>query len=362
MKDSGHAATLAGAAQMVSYLSHLNMPLTDRSERAIIDNTKKVIKNYLKELLPIKLFHREGISSIINNAEISIVRSKKDDWSKAPSSSNNFTYYSIRLKLFYEYTFNLLGDIFKNDIRRLVVSIPVLIKLDKKEAQDPIALEFVVDVSGSMTCPMDEDPEKFTTNICPQNKKKSKINALKEAMFLLLDDIDLFPKAKEKFYIGMIKYTKHIEEKLHPSWGTEKIRQDTKNKLEAILFTGTNSYPAMRKAYKHLMPEEQFFKKLFRKKIPKISKKYIIFMTDGVNNLAKDDDETLKICAKAKEKSIKIFTVSIHAPKKGQYLLKTCASSPNHYYDIHNIFAFLESFRNIGKSITQSGYQIIVKE
>lgn len=62
------------------------------------------------------------------------------------------------------------------------------------------------------------------------------------------------------------------------------------------------------------------------------------------------DSRTASICAAAKNRGIVVFTVGFEAPERGQTVLRNCASSPGHHFDVDGL-AIDDAFASIAASI-----------
>lgn len=62
------------------------------------------------------------------------------------------------------------------------------------------------------------------------------------------------------------------------------------------------------------------------------------------------DTRTKAICDAAKEKNILVYTIAFEAPSAGKNLLKACASSDSHYFDVKNL-EIADAFSAIASSI-----------
>lgn len=69
----------------------------------------------------------------------------------------------------------------------------------------------------------------------------------------------------------------------------------------------------------------------------------------SVNSSTKND-RALAICDAAKEQDIIVFTIGFEAPSGGKYILRNCASSDSHYYDVKGL-EISEAFASIASSI-----------
>lgn len=64
------------------------------------------------------------------------------------------------------------------------------------------------------------------------------------------------------------------------------------------------------------------------------------------------DNYTKNICNLLKAQQVQIFTIGFEAPTRGQNLMRACASSPSHYYDVKGV-EISEAFSSIANTITQ---------
>lgn len=77
-------------------------------------------------------------------------------------------------------------------------------------------------------------------------------------------------------------------------------------------------------------------------------------MTDGDNNDPQSDIDTTALCDAAKLDQITVFTVAFMAPKKGEDLLKACASDEKMAFDASKAKALTKHFaRSAKKSANQ---------
>ncbi|MCO5127890.1 MAG: pilus assembly protein TadG-related protein [Rhodobacteraceae bacterium] len=72
------------------------------------------------------------------------------------------------------------------------------------------------------------------------------------------------------------------------------------------------------------------------------------------NEYIRDDKDarTIEICSAAKEQGIKVFTIGFEAPTRGLNLLRTCASSPAHFYSVSGL-QIADAFAGIASSISK---------
>ncbi|WP_244612269.1 vWA domain-containing protein, partial [Candidatus Liberibacter asiaticus] len=367
MESANNAAILAGASKMVSNLSRLGdrfESISNHAKRALIDDAKRFIKNHIKESLSgySAVFYNTEIQNIVNSSRISMTHMANNRL----DSSNNTIFYNMDVMTSYDYRLQFIEHLLNQRYNQKIVSfIPALLRIEMGER--PIFLiELVVDLSGSMHCAMNSDPEDVNSAPICQDKKRTKMAALKNALLLFLDSIDLLSHVKEDVYMGLIGYTTRVEKNIEPSWGTEKVRQYVTRDMDSLILKPTDSTPAMKQAYQILTSDKKrsFFTNFFRQgvKIPSLPfQKFIIFLTDGENNNFKSNVNTIKICDKAKENFIKIVTISINASPNGQRLLKTCVSSPEYHYNVVNADSLIHVFQNISQLMVHRKYSVILK-
>jgi hypothetical protein len=72
-------------------------------------------------------------------------------------------------------------------------------------------------------------------------------------------------------------------------------------------------------------------------------------VTDSAGSNTKDA-RTDAICTAAKDQGIVIFTVGFEAPDRGQNVLRACASSDSHHFDVDGL-AIDDAFASIAASI-----------
>jgi Flp pilus assembly protein TadG len=72
------------------------------------------------------------------------------------------------------------------------------------------------------------------------------------------------------------------------------------------------------------------------------------------NEYIRDDKDarTIEICSAAKEQGIKVFAIGFEAPTRGLNLLRTCASSPAHFYSVTGL-QIADAFAGIASSISK---------
>lgn len=80
-------------------------------------------------------------------------------------------------------------------------------------------------------------------------------------------------------------------------------------------------------------------------------KKFAVLMTDGDNNSVEADTRSKQLCAKMKNKGIKIYSIAFKAGKKAKKLLKKCASNSDMYINASSGVALKEAFKQIADEV-----------
>jgi Flp pilus assembly protein TadG len=74
---------------------------------------------------------------------------------------------------------------------------------------------------------------------------------------------------------------------------------------------------------------------------------YIVFMTDGDNNVSNADTKTREQCDKARKNGIHVYTIAFMAPQNGQALLQYCATSSSDYFTPQSAADLFKAFTTI---------------
>ena len=74
-------------------------------------------------------------------------------------------------------------------------------------------------------------------------------------------------------------------------------------------------------------------------------------MTRIVNG-SEADRRTRALCGEARDNGIVIFAIGFEAPTGGQNLMRDCASTPSHYFDVDGV-EISEAFSAIARTINQ---------
>lgn len=230
---------------------------------------------------------------------------------------------------------------------------------EENKAQNAFSMYFVLDRSGSM----DEDTTtSYTTTCYKTNKAKTpytctklykKMEALKLASASLLAQILVADPETKYSRTGGVSYNNVMQSPTPLAWGTSTVSSYINN----LSSTGTtNSGEAFQKAYDSLSvegtgSEEKAHETKNGNKEPT---KFIVFMTDGENNVSGADTKTKKYCAKARTDGIRVFSIAFMAPPAGQSLLSYCATNPEDYFSAESTAELVAAFTSIGKSASKT--------
>ncbi|MBW9116201.1 VWA domain-containing protein [Rhizobium cauense] len=245
------------------------------------------------------------------------------------------------------------------------------------EERSAVSMTLVLDQSGSMlaetstldpnntSCTRyDENGNQYTEKVGKKTITQfspcyiKKIDALKTAANLLLDEIDKADPSKPAKYsrTNGIGWSDKVRISNTFSWGTSNTRSQVVNLLSAG--NGTESYAPMNKAYQGLQDnitnsEASIQTAAGNTKLTK----YIVFMTDGNNNSTNSDTLTRSVCADAKDPTkgnIKIYSIAFMAPPRGQQLLDDCSSGAGYYFKAESMGDLISAFQKIGQETAAS--------
>lgn len=231
------------------------------------------------------------------------------------------------------------------------------------QTKKALSMMLVLDESGSMLANTNEKIEpaqackQYNTSGSSIGTKSpcyvKKIDALKTAANLLLDQLDQADPNSKYVRTNAIAWSGSIQDVGKFEWGTTKTRNGV---VENMAGGGnTESYAPMKKAYDLLSStgggsETKIHADVGNSRLTK----YIVFMTDGENNNASSDTKTLTVCADAKSAGIKIYSVAFMAPTRGQSLLSQCATGSDYYFKAESMADLLATFKAIGEEASAS--------
>lgn len=227
------------------------------------------------------------------------------------------------------------------------------------QRDDPISLFLVLDRSGSMTIAttlVDSSipacnnvfDYKYPTPTYGAPCYLTKIAALKRAVGTLLNQIDISDPTKSYIRVGAVAFNWFTDPPQPLDWGTEATRTYI-NGLKAE--GSTNSRYAMNVAHNVMTASSE--DRAHLDKNGGTPRKYLIFMSDGANDVTSSDRATLGWCNAMKQAGIQIFTVAYMAPARGVELLAACASGPEFRFNVETTEQFLKAFENIGDAVAK---------
>lgn len=239
-------------------------------------------------------------------------------------------------------------------------TVPVAVQASVASGQDPgatsksaFSMYFVFDRSGSMK---EDTKEKYETECTKNNGTKyicqktyTKMESLKLATSSLLTTFTQADPKVELIRVGAVSYNNVMQTPTALAWGVTSVS----NYVQALTPTGTtNSGEAFQTAYDALVAstEATAHEKKNGNKTPD---KYIVFMTDGENNVNGADTKTKLYCDKARTAKIKVYAIAFMAPKAGEALLRYCATSSADYYEPQDTSSIVKAFENIAKDASK---------
>lgn len=242
-------------------------------------------------------------------------------------------------------------------------TVPIAVEASVIGGEDPgakskrsFSMYFVFDRSGSMGDPTEEEYEteckkkNGQTYMC--TKVYTKMESLKLATAALLNQFVAIDDKSELIRTGAVSYNNVMQTPTPLAWGVSSVS----SYVNALSATGTtNSGEALQKAYDSLMvtglkSEENEHTKMNGNATPE---KYIVFMTDGANNISGADAKTKTYCDKARAAKVKVYSIAFMAPTEGEALLRYCATTAGDYYEPQNTSGLVKAFENIAKDASK---------
>ncbi|WP_172792741.1 vWA domain-containing protein [Liberibacter crescens] len=352
MQESSDAAALAGAEFIVSN----NITENIQKQSTTLEHEIQLIKNSLKTELLGQGFPGEDVQKIINSAVISIDSVNKD----------GILSYVIKVITSYKMIPYILKDFSQEYLNPLIIRVSSTalaqpVTSSGTEKVNPFSLQFVLDVSGSMSCAIDAPPELVTRDCKTEYPyliytSEKKINLIKDEVLSILtylDHFDLFT-----YRVGSVEFSQYVVGESESSWTTDKLKYHIKN---LTTYSFTNSFPAMSKAYNNLISVQE--KGAHMSKHHLTYDKNIIFVTDGVNSYNPyydSNQKTLEVCSKAKKDSIRIFIIMINPTIQGSNFLKKCVLSIQDYYEAPSRVDLEHAFNMIKSSMVSNPRVLLI--
>lgn len=244
-----------------------------------------------------------------------------------------------------------------------------IIKYAQSSVKDPASIFLVLDNSGSMAW---HDKRKANRDAPSPPNAKPRIQGLKEEVKKFTTYLDQHLEAQteasagEFLRMGLTAYSSGLLNHLTvvPQWGT--ISDTSVNSLQSS--GGTDPRTSMALASSWMLAEDRIHEEVNGSMDPL---KYVIYMTDGVNNSATATSQTLSTCTSLKSQGVEIYTIG-YALEPGYYrayydwqyshlspsasataynFLAACASSEDHFIKAENTQALNAAFDRIGAEI-----------
>ncbi len=224
------------------------------------------------------------------------------------------------------------------------------------DINNSLSLALVLDTSGSMWYYDETDTKRQ--------------DAMEAAALKLMTDLETLVAGQEDngriLRTGMIPYYSYIwwDKVVSMKWG--RVSDYQINSLWEG--GGTNASDSMELADTWMQSEGAFHEAETGRTD---AKKYVILMTDGVNNYSSYDADTLTACTSMKDAGVTIYTIgyalnlqtygsdnpgNTYTPSQAEItratnLLSDCATSPDHFKTTNNDTNLSEIFENIGAEI-----------
>ncbi|MDE1991458.1 MAG: VWA domain-containing protein [Rhizobiaceae bacterium] len=235
-----------------------------------------------------------------------------------------------------------------------------------------LSMYFVLDRSGSMDEATDtvnaQTPTQTYTYSCTTTNSKgksvkstctgtepnyyTKMQSLKIAVSNLATQLNGADPNSMYVRTGAESYNSVAQTASPMAWGTSGLTAYVNN----LSSSGTtNSAPAFTDAVTALTSASSTSPGLTNEQAAHKAKngqtnpgKYIVFMTDGDNNVANADTTTKLQCDKARQNNITVYTIAFMAPSNGQALLSYCATTQADYFTPQNAADLFSAFSTIG--------------
>lgn len=228
-------------------------------------------------------------------------------------------------------------------------------------SKNAFSMYLVLDRSGSM----DEDTKTTYTTTCYTiplwkwgaytcTKKYKKIEALKLAVGSLMGQFSTSDPDTKYVRTGAVAYDLEMYGNVALAWG-EEATLNFVNTLTAD--GGTNSSDAFKLAYESVTAATEIT--AHKNKNGQTPAKYIVFMTDGDNNKDKQNGDSYDIntkywCDQARTNGVGVYTIAFMAPKKGQDLLKYCATTAENFFAAEDTSDLVDAFKIIGETSSKT--------
>lgn len=262
---------------------------------------------------------------------------------KTTDSAGN-TGYSVVVNASYSMPVNGMTRLTGQSSMNIAASSTSISGKTSETQKNALSMYFVLDRSGSMDEATDtvnaEQPTvctKMKNGTCKTTAPNyyTKMASLKIATSNLAAQLNSADPNMIYVRTGAVSYNSAAQTPTALAWGTSGITTYVNNLTAS---GSTNSAPAFTAAVDALtkpsttagLTSEQLQHK--NKSGVKNPTMYIVFMTDGDNNVANADAATMAQCDKARSNGVHVYTIAFMAPENGQALLQYCATSSSDYF------------------------------
>ena len=223
--------------------------------------------------------------------------------------------------------------------------------------QNAFSMYLVLDRSGSM----DYDSNSTYTTTCRLpwgwtyqcTKSYTKMESLQMAVGDLMGQLKDADPDEKYVRTAAISYNQSAQTPVDFDWGESHVSAY----VDALVPSGnTDSSRAFKTAYLALNNSTE--DNQHKSKNGLVPSKFIVFMTDGANNVDNADRETKKWCDNARKKDIVVYTVAFMAPEQGQSLLKYCANTDADYFEAENTAELIAAFKSIGQTASKTAVRL----
>ncbi|WP_246725741.1 vWA domain-containing protein [Rhizobium lusitanum] len=278
---------------------------------------------------------------------------------KTTDSSGN-SGYSVVINASYSMPVNSMTRLLGQSSMNISTSSTSISGKTSETQKNALSMYFVLDRSGSMDEATDTVNAEQPT-VCTKTRQDgtckttatnyyTKMESLKIATSNLSSQLNSADPNMMYVRTGAVSYNSAAQSASSLTWGTSGIKSYVNNLTSS---GSTNSAPAFKIAVDALTKpsttagltdEQQQHKTKSGVTNPTM---YIVFMTDGDNNVANADTDTKTQCDKARSNGIHVYTIAFMAPANGQALLKYCATSPSDYFTPQSAADLFKAFTTI---------------
>lgn len=203
-----------------------------------------------------------------------------------------------------------------------------------EEKKNSVSLGMVIDVSGSMGW--------YSGGI-------RRINALKSASTALFAQLDSVDPDEDYVRTAVVAYNSRKAGQREFNWGTSHSASFISGRSARGGTSSTHAFRWMASKIRAIDEDSPHEDRTGQTPI-----RNILFMTDGSNNRRSDDWKTISLCDQTKAEGVTVYTVAFGAPARGKALLKSCASSDDHYFETRTTSELIAAFENIGKATAKT--------